>query len=39
MESESTGLAAPKSNSEKTLQRQMGKAATNYDVVAVNTRQ
>ena len=39
MESESTGLATPRSSSEKTLQRQMGKAATNYDVVAVNARQ
>jgi len=38
MESESTGLAAPKSKSEKTLQRQLGRAPTNYDVVAVNAR-
>jgi len=39
MESESTGLATPRSSSEKKLERQMGKAATNYDVVAVNARQ
>jgi hypothetical protein len=38
MESESTGLAAPKSKSEKTLQRQLGRAPTNYDVVAVSAR-
>ena len=38
MESESTGLAAPKSSPEKTLQRQLGKAATIYEVVAVNAR-
>jgi len=38
MESESTGLATPRSSSEKALQRQLGKAPTNYDVVAVNAR-
>jgi hypothetical protein len=38
MESESTGLATPRSSSEKTLQRQLGNAATKYDVVAVNAR-
>jgi hypothetical protein len=38
MESESTGLTTPRSSSEKTLQRQLGKAPKDYDVVAVNAR-
>jgi hypothetical protein len=36
MASESNGLAAPRSSSEKSLQRQLGTKRNGYDIVAVN---
>ncbi|HEY6802217.1 MAG TPA: hypothetical protein VI306_01440 [Pyrinomonadaceae bacterium] len=38
MASESTGFGTPNSSSEKNLRRQLGKAAKNVDLVAVNAQ-
>jgi hypothetical protein len=38
MAGDSTGLAMPSSNAEKTLRRQLGKAAKNVEMIAVNAQ-
>ena len=38
MAAETTGMATPNSGAEKTLQRQLGKTAKDFDLVAVNAR-
>jgi len=38
MASDATGFATPSSNAEKALRRQLGKAAKDVDLVAVNAR-
>jgi len=38
MAAETTGMATPNSGAEKTLRRQLGKTAKDFDLVAVNAR-
>ena len=38
MSAETSGFATPNSKAEKTLRRQLGNAAKNYEVVAINAR-